>query len=349
MTLNKKKEIIKGLLLIAVLIFFIWGLILTINEDFIYADGTVHVKEASQYITADRTVHFDKASKYEVKIMSASALPTSPQLEGDTGYPNLCKIAVYFEGMDVDINVRMSEDISTEEPKPISEWKAPGYTAKDNSESFAYSLYANGVECINKSKVPLIDSANMPIVTAVTEDPTKTATIEPIEGDERKLKLTVASADATKERIYVITYSDKGTDVINAGYNILPITNFSVSSEPEPANIGPNMFDDDMSTRWTTYDKGTEAIFDLGEVKQVDAITAAFWHGNARSYSFELCVSTDGVNYTSVSNYKSSGNSEDYEIFRFDVRDARYIKLIGNGNTVNTNTNILELRALKSK
>lgn len=53
MTLNKKKEIIKGLLLIAVLIFFIWGLILTINEDFIYADGTVHVKEASQYITAD--------------------------------------------------------------------------------------------------------------------------------------------------------------------------------------------------------------------------------------------------------------------------------------------------------
>lgn len=43
MTLNKKKEIIKGLLLIAVLIFFIWGLILTINEDFIYADGTVYV------------------------------------------------------------------------------------------------------------------------------------------------------------------------------------------------------------------------------------------------------------------------------------------------------------------
>ena len=37
MTLNKKKEIIKGLLLIAALIFFIWGLILTINEDFIWA------------------------------------------------------------------------------------------------------------------------------------------------------------------------------------------------------------------------------------------------------------------------------------------------------------------------
>lgn len=61
MTLNKKKEIIKGLLLIAVLIFFIWGLILTINEDFIYADGTVHVKEASQYITADR-----KALRYTI-------------------------------------------------------------------------------------------------------------------------------------------------------------------------------------------------------------------------------------------------------------------------------------------
>lgn len=77
MTFNKKKEIIKGLLLIAVLIFFIWGLILTINEDFIYADGTVHVKEASQYITADRTVHFDKASKYVTLDNQFTMLPSS--------------------------------------------------------------------------------------------------------------------------------------------------------------------------------------------------------------------------------------------------------------------------------
>lgn len=77
MTLNKKKEIIKGLLLIAVLIFFIWGLLLTINEDFIYADGTVYVKEASQYITADRTVHFDKASKYVTLDNQFTMLPSS--------------------------------------------------------------------------------------------------------------------------------------------------------------------------------------------------------------------------------------------------------------------------------
>lgn len=294
-------------------------------------------------------VDVDKASKYEVKIMPATALPTSPKVEGDAGYPNLRKIAVYFEGVDVDIDVCMAEKVSSEEPKPISEWKAPEYTAKDDSGSFAYSLYANGVECMNKSKVPVVDSANMPEVTAVPEDPTKTVTIEPLEGDANKLKLTVTNADASQKRIYVIAYSDKGIDVVNAGYNILPITNFSVSSEPQPANIGSNMFDDDMLTRWTTFDKGAEAIIDLGEVKPVDAITAAFWRGNTRSYSFEICVSTDGVNYTSVNSYKSSGNSEDYEIFRFGARNARYIKLIGNGNPDNTNTNILELKALKSK
>lgn len=77
MTLNKKKEIIKGLLLIAALIFFIWGLILTINEDFIYADGTVHVKDASQYITVDRTVHFEKASKYVTLDNQFTLLPSS--------------------------------------------------------------------------------------------------------------------------------------------------------------------------------------------------------------------------------------------------------------------------------
>jgi hypothetical protein len=53
MILNKKKEIIKGLLLIAALIFFIWGMYIKINVDTIYADGTVHFEKESKYVTLD--------------------------------------------------------------------------------------------------------------------------------------------------------------------------------------------------------------------------------------------------------------------------------------------------------
>ena len=159
------------------------------------------------------------------------------------------------------------------------------------------------------------------------------------------MKNTVTNA----EKLFLASYSDKGKDVIRGGYNVIPIKSLYVDSEPEPSNIGINMLDEDMSTRWTTYTDGAAAIFDLETVQSFDAVAAAFWNGSGRVYSFGLYASEDGENYSYIKDFKSCGISEDYEIFRFDETKARYIKVIGKGNTVNSNTNIIEFNVLKTK
>ena len=294
-------------------------------------------------------INVDKAEKSEVSIMPAERLPTTPALDGDNGYPNIRKIAIYFEGTQADINVRFSEIADNGYITPISEWTAPGPGGKNDLEDFSYRLFADGRECEDKGKIPVIEPGVLPQAEIIPNDPTKIVVAEPLETDSSKLRVCIRNADGAKERIYVIAYSSTGADVMNGGYDILPVSGFTVDSEPEPANIGPNMFDNDMTTRWTTYTNGSEAILDLGSVQTINAIAAAYWNGSSRVYTFNISVSDDGVNYSDAGTYKTSGSTEDYEVYRLGEVHGRYVKLTGLGNTTNDNTNIIELRVLKRK
>ena len=40
---------------------------------------------------------------------------------------------------------------------------------------------------------------------------------------------------------------------------------------------------------------------------------------------------------------------EGYHVYEFTPAKGRYVRVVGNGNTANVNTNILELRVLGSK
>ena len=66
-------------------------------------------------------------------------------------------------------------------------------------------------------------------------------------------------------------------------------------------------------------------------------------------YTFNISVSDDGVSYSDAGTYKTSGSTEDYEVYRLGEVHGRYVKLTGLGNTTNDNTNIIELRVLKRK
>ncbi len=294
-------------------------------------------------------VNVDKAALYDVSIMKAEKLPTSPVVDGDGSYPNIRKVAIYFEGTAADINVEMAEVTGTDGGTSISEWTAPEKGNTDENSDFSYTLYADGAKCYNMNKIPVIDVENRPAVTVKANDPTKTARVEAMETEPNKVKIIVTDPTTNQERIYIAAYTDKGEDVIRIGYDVLNVADFSVGTEPEPENIGPNMFDNDMTTRWTTYTSGDEVILDLGSEQEINAITAAFWRGSSRTYKFNVSFSQDGVTYAQEESFKSSGDSEDYEIFSVGSKKARYVKLTGLGNTANTNTNLLELRVLKRK
>ena len=48
-----------------------------------------------------------EAENYTLSVMNAEPLPSSPKVEGDNTYPNVKKVAIYFEGKDVTLTVRM--------------------------------------------------------------------------------------------------------------------------------------------------------------------------------------------------------------------------------------------------
>jgi len=61
--------------------------------------------------------------------------------------------------------------------------------------------------------------------------------------------------------------------------------------------------------------------------------------------------SMDGVNYTPIlMNVSSSGTTEGLEIKELpQTVEARYIKYLGHGNSVNTWNNVIEFAALKKR
>jgi Alanine-zipper, major outer membrane lipoprotein len=95
--------------------------------------------------------------------------------------------------------------------------------------------------------------------------------------------------------------------------------------------------------------EGSYMYVDLGLVKEVGALKLWFFSGDARSYFFKVKVSQDGTNwYYLIGNSDNNSWSEsnpnkelDYPtLISFPPIKIRYIRLYGNGNTVNTANHI---------
>ena len=82
----------------------------------------------------------------------------------------------------------------------------------------------------------------------------------------------------------------------------------------------------------------------MGEIKKVLSVDVAFYNGNVRKGLFSVNLSSDGVNFTEVFNGSSSGTTLNLENYDFTDQDARYVKIIGYGNTQSLWNSITEAR-----
>ena len=112
---------------------------------------------------------------------------------------------------------------------------------------------------------------------------------------------------------------------------------------PEPQNIPENTYDDDYSTKWAA--EGEQWIkWDLGEPKPVNSIMLAFMSGDARIANFDISISEDGENWTTIFSGSSSGKTIGLEAYTFPQTMARYVRYDGHGNSVNLWTSLTEVR-----
>lgn len=109
-----------------------------------------------------------------------------------------------------------------------------------------------------------------------------------------------------------------------------------VSASADDGNVPANVLDNDLNTRWSASGDGQWIQFCLGETSTVTGVQIAFYSGNTRTSSFDVLTGTDGVNWTTASAGRvSSGTSLNLETFTFAARTAKYVRIVGHGNSVN--------------
>lgn len=121
---------------------------------------------------------------------------------------------------------------------------------------------------------------------------------------------------------------------------------YEVDASGNDGNIAEGAVDANFETRWNAYGEGSTLTVDFYEVKEVKSVGASFFKGDQRKYYFDIAVSEDGENWTTVlEKQESSGDTEAGTLEMFDFGKtvkARYVRYIGHGSSDNDANNIYE-------
>ncbi len=134
------------------------------------------------------------------------------------------------------------------------------------------------------------------------------------------------------------------SSLANAADITLPVT--AVCASANDGNLPANTIDGSLSTRWSAQGDGQWITYDLGTNSCVNSVAIAWYQGTTRTSKFDIKTSVDGNSWASVYSGLSSGKTTALE--GYDVADttARFVSIIGHGNTVNTWNSITEVQLI---
>ncbi len=298
------------------------------------------------------------AEDYELSVMAAEKLPTSPQFE-ETANPKVSKLALKLTGSGkVNITVKMSlmgeePSLTGPEDTPIAEWTVEG----DDTISAEGAGSAARISELRINGQPLDYFLPETFYYEYSLGETEESAEITADGTGRVEVVTYPLADDCELK-EVRVYDDAGK-YTSYVLKILPYDPYSQSQyirhdvvevwgskeQTDEPNYFEGSADGDLGTRWSAEGIGEYVVHDLGEEKTIDAFGVALWMGAQRNFYFDLEISNDGVNFTPVvKDYVSSGTTEDIEIIPLEESvTARYVRYMGYGNSVNAWNNVIEL------
>ena len=180
-------------------------------------------------------------------------------------------------------------------------------------------------------------------------------TVEPHTNDNRCARITITNDGGSTQ--YFVNIRELATRDDAVKYFPMVEAEFVGEDQPTLNRVRPVSFetndfaqeenppeaslDGDYSTRWTGDSFMGEMIYDLGSEQALSHVGLAFYLGSERQYLFKLAVSNDKENWDIVQTVATSGRTLDMELYKID-RQARYVKVIGYGNTSNQWFNVTE-------
>ncbi|WPR72845.1 polysaccharide lyase family 7 protein [Flavobacterium sp. NG2] len=153
--------------------------------------------------------------------------------------------------------------------------------------------------------------------------------------------ITATTDDGGFTDTSVITVS--AATLINTGTNGNPV---SVTTNSEQVggtntNYAINTLDKSTSTKWADNANGGILTYDLGSLYTLESIKIATTGTATKSYYYGIRFSTDGVNYSATTNVTSNSDAE-FKTFAF-ANQARYVQIIGGGNSTSAFSTITEI------
>lgn len=109
----------------------------------------------------------------------------------------------------------------------------------------------------------------------------------------------------------------------------------SASSSADSNHRPAASLDANYSSYWAANGDGQWLSYDLGTVRTLSHARIAWFKGTQARVSFELQTSLDGVTFTPVLSGQSSGTTAAFETYDFPDVSARYLRIVGHGNSVN--------------
>lgn len=128
-----------------------------------------------------------------------------------------------------------------------------------------------------------------------------------------------------------------------------PLTCQPAIASADDGNVPSNVLDNDLNTRWSASGDGQWIQFCLSSATTVTGVQIAFYNGNTRTSTFDILTSTDGASWnTAASGRVSSGTSLNLETFSITATTAKYVRIVGHGNSVNAWNSYTEVKILTS-
>ncbi len=126
------------------------------------------------------------------------------------------------------------------------------------------------------------------------------------------------------------------------------------ASDFQGTNRPENVLDGNLSTRWSAEspelegeDNAPYIDFELSELTEVSGIRIAWFRGDQRKSSFKVLVSQNGVEYVFVFlSGESSGNTKALETYSFGSFPAKFVRILGFGNSDNRWNSITEVEII---
>jgi hypothetical protein len=117
----------------------------------------------------------------------------------------------------------------------------------------------------------------------------------------------------------------------------------AVTASSNDGHLPQNTLDSKLSTRWSANGLGQSITYDLGTAQTVASVKIAFYEGSERTAKFNILTSTDSTTWTHVYSGQSSGKTNSLQSFNFTPVTARFVRIVGEGNTVNAWISLTEV------